>query len=75
MTTTAFLHLQPKIAQALTRVKLAHCAPPAFRPAADVEGVEPCPRCGSKLVFTVSAATGLSDGRCTAACGVRWAAQ
>ena len=75
MTTAAFVALRPKIQAALVHVKKTYCAPPAFKPAADVAETMPCPRCGSNLAYTVAASTGLSEGRCTAACGVKWSDQ
>ena len=75
MTTAAFTALRPKIQAALVHVKTTYCAPPAFKPVADVAETMPCPRCGSNLAYIVTASTGLSEGRCTAACGVKWSDQ
>lgn len=75
MTTAAFVALRPKIQEALVYVKKRYCAPPAYKPAADVAETMKCPKCGSDLLFSVASSNGLTDGRCTAACGVRWANQ
>lgn len=75
MTTQAYIALQPKIIKALVHVKTTYCAPPAFKPAADVVETMPCPRCGSALKFRVAASSGASSGQCVAACGVKWSDQ
>lgn len=75
MTTANFLRLQPMIGAALAIVKNTHCAPPAFKPDVDVASSITCPACKSHLPYTVSASNGLTSGRCTAACGVKWDAQ
>lgn len=75
MTTQAFTALRPKIQAALVHVKTTYCAPPAFKPEADVAETMPCPKCGSRLSFSVAASSGASSGQCVAACGVKWSNQ
>lgn len=75
MTTQAFTAIRPKIQAALVHVKTTYCAPPAFKPATDFYGSMQCPNCKSKLLFSASSKSGLTDGRCTAACGVKWSNQ
>lgn len=75
MTTQAFTALRPKIQAALVHVKTTYCAPPAFKPEADVKSSMACPKCKSPLTFTVAASSGASSGNCVAGCGVRWANQ
>lgn len=41
------------------------------QPDRDVKGEAACPRCGSKVSFTVMP-SGISFGGCRAACGVKW---
>jgi hypothetical protein len=71
MTTQAFAARMGPTIKALAAVKTKHCAPPTYRPAGPVSGHMACPRCGSRLSYTVDA-DGLSSGRCVAAGCVRW---
>lgn len=72
MTTAAFMsHAGPR-AQALNTIKTEHCAPPEFKPAQDVRGQMPCPKCKSTLKFTVLASNGSSAGRCTTRGCLNW---
>lgn len=75
MTTAQFTALRPKIQAALVHVKTKYCAPPAFKPAADVKASMACPKCGSSLTYTVAASSGASSGNCVAGCGVKWSDQ
>lgn len=74
MTTQAFVALMGPTIKALAAVKTQHCAPPAYRPAAPVEAHMECPRCKSRLNYTV-ATTGLTSGRCVAAGCLKWSLQ
>lgn len=74
MTTQAFVALMGPTIKALNAVKTQHCAPPAYRPAAPVEAHMDCPRCGSRLNYTV-ATTGMTSGRCVAASCIKWSLQ
>lgn len=74
MTTSTFNALAPHIRNALAQVKRTYCAPPAFAPADKVTGHLECPRCKSRLNFTVLT-SGLTSGRCTAAACISWSMQ
>jgi len=74
MTTAAFNRINPHVITALSAVKTQYCAPPHFAPAEPVSAQMTCPRCGSRLNFTVSV-RGQSDGRCVTADCIRWACQ
>ncbi len=74
MTTAAFARVNPHVIAALCAVKEAHCPAPAYAPAAPVASQMKCPKCGSRLNFTVMT-SGLSSGQCVAASCVRWALQ
>lgn len=41
------------------------------QPDRDVKGEAACPRCHSKVSFTVMS-SGISYGQCRAACGLKW---
>lgn len=74
MTTEAFSHMQPYVIKALTAVKRKHCAEPTYAPPAPVTGQMECPRCKSRLNYTV-ATNGLTSGRCVAAGCLKWSLQ
>lgn len=74
MTTQAFADRMGPIAAALNAVKTQHCAPPNYRPAAPVASHMTCPRCGSRLNYTV-ATSGMTNGRCVAAGCLSWSLQ
>lgn len=74
MTTAAFTALAPHIGRALAEVKKTHCAPPTYRPANALTGHMKCPKCGSRLNFSVTA-EGVTSGRCVAGRCVRWSNQ
>ena len=74
MTTSAFPALSPHIGRALAHVKNTHCAPPTYRPADALTGQMQCPRCSSRLNYSVSA-EGITSGRCVAARCIRWSNQ
>lgn len=74
MTTATFNALAPHLRAALAQVKRTYCAPPAFAPAEKVSGHLECPRCKSRLNFTVLT-SGLTSGRCTAAACISWSMQ
>lgn len=71
MTTAAFTALAGPTARALAEIKNRYCAPPTYAPAESTEGHMACPRCKSRLNFTVQA-TGLTSGRCVAGSCVKW---
>ena len=71
MTTPAFTALAPHFRKALAVVKNTHCAPPTHRPADALIGHMSCPKCGSRLNYSVSA-EGVTSGRCVAARCIRW---
>lgn len=72
MTTAIFnAHVGPR-ARALNAIKQAHCAPPAYRPAHDVRGTTPCPKCKATIRFTVLASDGRTTGRCSTAGCLEW---
>ena len=62
------------LSRALATIKTQHCAPPAWRPAERVTSHMRCPRCGSRLNFTVET-TGKTSGRCVTAECIRWSDQ
>lgn len=74
MTTATFNAMAPHIRTALTQVKRTYCAPPRFAPAEKVSGHLECPRCKSRLNFTVLT-SGLTSGRCTAGSCISWSMQ
>ena len=74
MTTQAFADRMGSIAQALNAVKTQHCAPPTYGPAEPVQAHMACPRCGSRLNYTV-ATSGMTNGRCVAAGCLSWSLQ
>lgn len=74
MTTAAFSARLPHISKALEVIKTRYCAPPAYAPAAKVDGHMDCPRCKSRLAFTVLV-SGLTSGRCVASGCISWAGQ
>lgn len=72
MTTAAFMsHAGPR-SQAMNTIKVEYCAPPAYKPAQDVRGFIPCPKCRGTLNFTVLASNGATTGRCTTAGCLHW---
>lgn len=74
MTTAAFNRINPHVITALSAVKAQHCPAPNYAPAEPVTAQMKCPKCGSRLNFTV-ATSGLSSGQCVATSCVRWALQ
>lgn len=74
MTTAAFSARTKYILRALDHIKRQHCAAPNFAPAAKVDGHMDCPRCKSRLAFTVLV-SGLCSGRCVASGCISWAGQ
>lgn len=72
MTTATFRTQAGPCARALNVIKVEYCAPPAFKPAQDVRGSIPCPKCKSTLKFTVSASNGATTGRCTTHGCLNW---
>ena len=62
------------LSRALATIKTQHCAPPAWGPAERVTSHMRCPRCGSRLNFTVET-TGKTSGRCVTAECIRWSDQ
>lgn len=74
MTTAAFTKLMGPTIKALNTVKTKHCAPPNYAPPEPVASHMDCPRCGSRVNFTVST-TGSSSGRCVAAGCIKWSMQ
>jgi len=74
MTTAAFSALAGPTARALAEVKNTHCRPPTYRPADALTGQIKCPKCGSRLNFSVSA-EGVTSGRCVAGRCIRWSNQ
>jgi hypothetical protein len=74
MTTAAFSALQGPTGHAIAAVRNTYCKPPTFRPTAPVDGHIDCPKCGSRLNFTVTA-EGHTSGRCVAAACIRWSMQ
>lgn len=74
MTTEAFNRRAGPIAHALNSVKSVHCAPPAYKPVADVKGTTPCTMkaCGGTIKYTVRASDGGSTGRCSTAGCLSW---
>jgi hypothetical protein len=72
MTTSNFRALASHHAQALNTIKTEHCAPPGFKPAQDVRGSIPCPKCRGTLKFSVLASNGASAGRCTTTGCLNW---
>jgi hypothetical protein len=65
MTTEAFAKKVSHIAQAMAQVQQHK------QPGADVSGKIKCPKCHSTLLFNIQP-SGISRGRCNAACGVSW---
>lgn len=74
MTTARFSALAGPTARAIASVRGAHCKPPTYRPSEPVAGHMSCPRCGSRLNFTVTA-EGNTSGRCVAVACIRWSMQ
>lgn len=74
MTTAAFAALRGPTISAIAAVREQHCQPPTFRPRAPVSDHIRCPKCGSRLNFTVTA-EGHTSGRCVAAACIRWSMQ
>lgn len=74
MTTAAFSALSGPTARAVAAVRELHCPEPTFKPTGPVSGHIACPRCGSRVNFTV-AADGYTSGRCVAAACIRWSRQ
>lgn len=74
MTTAAFRTLAKPTMQALAEVKRMHCAPPSYKPAEQVTGHMQCPRCRSRINFTVLT-TGATSGRCVALGCISWSNQ
>lgn len=74
MTTAAFSALAGPTARAIASVRNTHCKPPTYRPSSPVSAHMNCPKCGSRLNFTVTA-DGHTSGRCVAAACVRWSMQ
>lgn len=74
MTTAAFSALAGPTARAIAAVREKHCQPPTYKPDAPVSGRIDCPKCGSRLNFTVTA-NGHTSGRCVAAACIRWSMQ
>ena len=74
MTTEAFNRTNPLVIKALAAVKNEHCRPPSYAPAAPVAAQMQCPRCKSRLNYTVGI-TGLTSGRCVAAACLKWSLQ
>lgn len=72
MTTPTFnAHVGPR-ARALNAIKVQHCAPPAYRPNADVKGHTECPKCKGTIKFTVRASDGGTTGKCSTAGCLNW---
>lgn len=74
MTTAAFSARTKYIVRALDHIKRQHCAAPNYAPPAQVEGHMDCPRCRSRLNFTVLV-SGMTSGRCAASDCLRWSMQ
>jgi len=74
MTTARFAALAGPTARAIAAVRSQHCQPPTYRPDEPVSAHMNCPKCGSRLNFTVSA-EGHTSGRCVAAACIRWSMQ
>jgi hypothetical protein len=74
VTTAAFTARTKYILRALDHIKRQHCAAPNFAPAAQVDGHMDCPKCRSRLNFTVLV-SGKCSGRCVAANCIRWSDQ
>lgn len=74
MTTAAFSARMGPTAQALAVIKNRYCAAPSYAPAEKVESHMDCPRCRSRLNFTVLV-SGQTSGRCVAAGCLSWASQ
>lgn len=74
MTTARFSALAGPTSRAIATVRSAHCQPPAYRPAEPVASNMNCPKCGSRLNFTVTA-EGNTSGRCVAVACIRWSMQ
>ncbi len=74
MTTEAFNRTAGPIARALYAVKSVHCAPPAFKPEADVQDTTPCTckDCKGTIKFTVRASDGRTTGRCSSSGCLNW---
>ncbi len=73
MTTPRFNSLTGPTAQVMAAVKRRYCAPPTYAPAEPVIAAMACPRCNSRINFTVTT-TGRTSGRCVAAC-IKWTDQ
>ena len=74
MTTAAFSARTKYIVRALDHIKRQHCAAPAYAPAQQVEGHMDCPKCRSRLNFTVLV-SGLCSGRCVSGGCLSWSMQ
>ena len=74
MTTAAFSAQAPHIRAVLAQIKRTYCAPPTFAPAEKVTGHLECPRCKSRLNFTVLT-SGVTSGRCTSGSCISWSMQ
>lgn len=74
MTTAAFSARIGPTAQALAAIKNRYCAPPSYAPSEQVQSHMDCPRCKSRLNFTVLV-SGQTSGRCVASDCLRWSMQ
>jgi hypothetical protein len=72
MTTARFNAQAGPTARALDVIKTQHCAPPAFKPVADVKGEIACTKCRRPLRFTVLASSGRTTGRCSTLGCLNW---
>lgn len=71
MTTAAFNAMQKPLSQAITAVKKQYCSEPRYAPEAEVSSHMTCPRCKSRLNFTVLI-NGMTSGQCVASSCLRW---
>ena len=71
MTTRHFSALASATARAMAAVRTEHCPAPDYRPAADVGGSMPCPRCRGRLTFKASS-SGRTSGKCSSVGCVTW---
>lgn len=72
MTTASWNAQAGPCARALNVIKTQYCAPPAYKPEADVKGQIACTKCKGRLKFTVLASSGLTTGRCSSAGCLKW---